>query len=821
MQDILPAWKSGKTHAGEELGCALGLRRNEDGESEVYVKKITPGGPAALSGQLAVGDAIEEINGANPLALESDFSLAELVEGEIGEPIWLKIKGEHAHIPLIRHELIAETSQSQGVLGFSFTDQLADGTVLESRVTEIKPGGALWIDAKCGGRAGVEVGDILTHCDGRQVNGDPALFMGTPFKRVCLRGRRGRDGTAFECNVIRTVAMPAKSMVDVENYLNAVACLPPAPPISRVNGGGNAGTEALTAPLITGLDIKTAAQIVVTAYVVEEIESTATPESVSRQDSSVGPMDRCPDSKRLNARSLGRRVSPTDILSDLSDETRYSAIGLLCAIAAPRLELQKELRQHAPPRAGGLPQMPAFDCREASAREPQSDSSMSRGGDRVSIPQTEGVLPREQEEVRSYPRASTSGPGGMPSPDCYPHRSLPPSPMMTPPVVAMHPDTMLPMTESDALTSGSASPSSGAGRRRSLTRLLRLRSIGSWLRRSSSGTPTGTTIDTCSTDPRKRRSLCHQSAEAEATSPPGATTPGSPPSGIWGSWLRWQSDPDEVAAPAVDDEESLNWHSDHIAFLSGFFALDQDRCSTLHQTLHSKACLPNALIESYAVSILRASPLSSSVNADSAMASSGCEKSRACPTKSRVCSPVALTGGLPLHHHHQGTGSGELAILMGSDSSDSACADDVARSDHTDAVQHKIGEYEMQMALLAPASQSGLLPFMHPDTLEPMSMSDLLQEDADAQAQHAAIGAVAASTTSKEPCTESRAALGAEGQPWTVCWLVLAASVGSRKYDSRSRSCIRHLARHLLVPWKWIRAAEIAFCKPVMSQIPQ
>ena len=38
FQDILPTWKTGKTHAGEDVGCELGLRRNQGGDSEVYVK---------------------------------------------------------------------------------------------------------------------------------------------------------------------------------------------------------------------------------------------------------------------------------------------------------------------------------------------------------------------------------------------------------------------------------------------------------------------------------------------------------------------------------------------------------------------------------------------------------------------------------------------------------------------------------------------------------------------------------------------------------------------------------------------------------------
>ena len=62
------------------------------------------------------------------------------------------------------------------------------------------------------------------------------------------------------------------------------------------------------------------------------------------------------------------------------------------------------------------------------------------------------------------------------------------------------------------------------------------------------------------------------------------------------------------------------------------------------------------------------------------------------------------------------------------------------------------------------------------------------------------------------PCTP-----GVQRQPWTICWLVLAASVGARKYDSRSRAVIRHVAQQFQIPWQWVRSAEIAFAKEIIK----
>ena len=50
MQDLIP-WGQ-DTHGrypGEQVGCELALRRRGDGESEVYIKDMVRGGPAALT----------------------------------------------------------------------------------------------------------------------------------------------------------------------------------------------------------------------------------------------------------------------------------------------------------------------------------------------------------------------------------------------------------------------------------------------------------------------------------------------------------------------------------------------------------------------------------------------------------------------------------------------------------------------------------------------------------------------------------------------------------------------------------------------------
>jgi hypothetical protein len=264
LQDMVPRqwWNAAAetTQPGEDVGCELAVRHTEGGEPEVFVRSIAPAGPAALSGRLAVGDAISEINGEIPLGEDSGrASLAKLMEGEQGEPIWLKVKGADTHVVLIRQEPLTPSptpsaAVAKGELGFSFKEQPAEGGV-EVVISEIKEGGALWLAGLCS-EAPVSEGDVFVHMDGTQLTSSSTMSAGAPFSRVSLSGRT-RDGAAFEIAIVRAPALPAKVLDKVRQYKIAVACVPPAPPSDRVNG--NSAPQA--APLVNGLHVKDAAQV--------------------------------------------------------------------------------------------------------------------------------------------------------------------------------------------------------------------------------------------------------------------------------------------------------------------------------------------------------------------------------------------------------------------------------------------------------------------------------------------------------------------------------------------------------------------------------
>ena len=274
-----------KKHAGEEIGCELALRHLKHGDQEVYVKDMTAGGPGALSGQLAIGDAIDQINGTDPLDASSGVakSLVKLVEGETGTPVWLRIKGVRKHVVLIQRAPLclkpAPASSAAGGLGFTFQEQRTAEGGVEVVVIEIKAGGAIWLAGQYDEEV-IFVGDVITHVDGKKTTGNAVQFKGAQFSRVCLAGRRGRDASRFEITIVRIATLPEQSLEMVSAYRASLSTFPPAPPSDRVNA--NAATdECLDTLTINGIDIKTAAKIVVAAYKLQEQSPSQTPQKAA------------------------------------------------------------------------------------------------------------------------------------------------------------------------------------------------------------------------------------------------------------------------------------------------------------------------------------------------------------------------------------------------------------------------------------------------------------------------------------------------------------------------------------------------------------
>jgi len=63
---------------------------------------------------------------------------------------------------------------------------------------------------------------------------------------------------------------------------------------------------------------------------------------------------------------------------------------------------------------------------------------------------------------------------------------------------------------------------------------------------------------------------------------------------------------------------------------------------------------------------------------------------------------------------------------------------------------------------------------------------------------------------------ERRAVVG--GVEWSLCWLLLSTAVQSARYDARARAALRRLTRQLGVPWQWLAAAEVFVCAQIVQR---
>ena len=179
-------------------------------------------------------------------------------ELQVRSPVWLKRKGASTHVILIRQEPLGGRRGGGSAacvgLGFNFKDRpAADGAGVEVLVTGVQRGGAMWLLGRCA------AGDVITHVDGKRTTGDTAMFIGAPFSRVRLAGRRGESGVGFACDVVRMEPLPEKELERVEEFKKEVLSHPPLPPANRINA--NSENQFMAAPLINGLDIKVAARV--------------------------------------------------------------------------------------------------------------------------------------------------------------------------------------------------------------------------------------------------------------------------------------------------------------------------------------------------------------------------------------------------------------------------------------------------------------------------------------------------------------------------------------------------------------------------------
>ena len=563
-----------------------------------------------------------------------------------------------------------------------------------------------------------------------------------------------------------------------------------------------------------------------------------------------------------SSKSIGDRVSPTDVVSSVDPELRFNAVALVCALAAPTLHLHKKLWQQSLDVEGG--QQSVVHHHSESDCSPQMHD-MKGPRTPPTAHHTSALKPGNAQEaaaVESNTKAQVDAAGGTVGTWLSPYAQF------------------------------RASPPSPAG----WTNTVGLRRASAWmgLRKSPSASPSSPSSSS------KRFSWGFSS---------------------WGAGAAATKE----ARLGVGGNESVEWHQEYIKLLSGFMAVPEERAQTIDRILHSPSAPHQQFADFILREVVQPNPQEApSLGQDAGGSRSpqgGGIISRVSESASypnhvdlegdsellldeemsrelAMAAPGASPGGKKHTVPHGGRVASCVPACATAYSSESDCESSEAELDPAQRDSLKVLEYEKMLAKLIKASPTAVpahrevLPnlgslelkwtttepspvatrpsaqgmqlgvllnpdtmqpltltpaathsvgsgvrsevLVHPDTMTPMCLypsppvgAELDNREHDAGAESADIASSPSTSALYENMPERRLSHGAalitpcmpgvERQPWTLCWLVLAASVGSRNYDSRSRALIRRMARLLLVPWQWVRSAEIAFCKEIIK----
>jgi C-terminal processing protease CtpA/Prc len=202
----------------DQAGIGLGLGAQGD---SIVVRSMALGGPAALSGCIAVGDVIISVAGQ---AVGGDREkAAALIAGANGSTVQLAIRDDKkvaATVTLARQEpIVAQpaSAPTEAGIGLKIERQTDDSVV---RIVSVAPGGA----ADVGGK--LQKGDVLMSVDGTDVSGMPCkaiapLLAGAPGSRVRIGVRR--DAATLEVAIVRNPVLDAAAVNKIGAYKEAVA----------------------------------------------------------------------------------------------------------------------------------------------------------------------------------------------------------------------------------------------------------------------------------------------------------------------------------------------------------------------------------------------------------------------------------------------------------------------------------------------------------------------------------------------------------------------------------------------------------------------
>ena len=200
------------------VGAQLGLK-----DGNVIVRSIALGGPLALSGQVAIGDAVVSVGGKDVAG--DHRQAASMLEGQPGSSAIVAMRdsaGTIRTITLIRQlSIVPNPSNVPSEAGFGIRIERDAGSQ-DAVVKRIAKGSS----AAVGGE--LQEGDVLTHIDGQSVVGMPCrdmgpLLIGPHGSRALLTVTRKATKKTMTVSVVRLPTVEEAVLPKLNEYQRLVA----------------------------------------------------------------------------------------------------------------------------------------------------------------------------------------------------------------------------------------------------------------------------------------------------------------------------------------------------------------------------------------------------------------------------------------------------------------------------------------------------------------------------------------------------------------------------------------------------------------------
>ena len=193
--------------------CGIGCNINVNSDGDLFVTKVIPGGPAAFSCEIAVGDVLVAVDGV-PVKGDTPDEVARRIVGMEGMPITVTCRVRRLldgvatdvdkPVTLMRQPAMQMPERlCEGPVGLGI--DLAKLDTGHYQIRKLQSGGAAQVTGK------LQVGDIVTAINKAKLASLPpradisALLLGEPFSRVSVEVQR--DGLCRSVHIVRSVVL--------------------------------------------------------------------------------------------------------------------------------------------------------------------------------------------------------------------------------------------------------------------------------------------------------------------------------------------------------------------------------------------------------------------------------------------------------------------------------------------------------------------------------------------------------------------------------------------------------------------------------------